>query len=96
MILAIIQGLIVLFLYFLGALVIGLALTPSILLFIRLLEATASYNEGIKAVVLGLGLAGGFFIFGLSLLLLVGFLNIGLNLRLKEGNYIHSVLNDCA
>ncbi|OGW96067.1 MAG: hypothetical protein A2Y04_00695 [Omnitrophica WOR_2 bacterium GWC2_45_7] len=87
MILTLIQGVVVLFLYFLGALVIGLALTPSILLFIKLLHVTASSNEGIKAVILGLGLAGGFFIFGLSLLVLVGILNIVLNLRLKEGDY---------
>ena len=87
MILAIMQGVIVLFLYFLGALVVGLALTPSIMLFIKLLHLTAPLNDGIKAVILGLGMAGGFFIFGLTLLILVGFLNIALNLRLKEGNY---------
>lgn len=87
MILTMIQGLMVLFLYFLGALVVGLALTPGILLFIKLLHWTVSFGAIAKAVVLGLGMAGGFFIFGLSLLLLVGFLNIALNLRLKEGNY---------
>ena len=87
MILTIVQGIVVLFLYFLGAVVIGLALTPSILLFIKLLHLTAAYSDGLKAVVLGLGIAGGFFIFGLSLLLLVGLLNSVLNLRLKEGNY---------
>jgi hypothetical protein len=85
--LAIIQGVIVLLLYFLGALVVGLALTPSIMLFIKLLHVTAPLNDGIKAVILGLGMAGGFFIFGLTLLVLVGFLNIVLNLRLKEGDY---------
>ncbi len=87
MILSIIQGIIVLFLYFLGAVVVGMALTPSIMLFMSLLDWAAPFNEGIKAVILGLGIAGGFFIFGLCLLLLVGFLNIILNLRLKEGNY---------
>ncbi|OGX24169.1 MAG: hypothetical protein A2787_03540 [Omnitrophica WOR_2 bacterium RIFCSPHIGHO2_01_FULL_48_9] len=83
----ILQGVMVLLLYFLGALVIGLALTPSILLFMKLLQATASLHEGMRALVLGLGIAGGFFIFGLSFLLLVGFLNILLSLRLKEGTY---------
>lgn len=87
MILTIIQGIIVLFLYFLGALVIGFALTPSIMLFLNLLYWTAPLSDGIKAAVLGLGIAGGFFIFGLALLVLVGFLNIILNLRLKEGHY---------
>lgn len=87
MILTVIQGLVVLSLYFLGAVVVGLALTPSILLFITLLHWTTSFNDVVKAVVLGLGIAGGFFIFGLSLLMLVGFFNIALNLRLKEGNY---------
>lgn len=87
MILAIIQGIVVLLLYFLGALVVGLALTPGIMLFIKLIHVTAPFNDGIKAVILGLGMAGGFFIFGLTLLLLVGFLNMAFNLQLKEGNY---------
>ena len=85
MVLAMIQGAIVLFLYFLGSLVVGLALTPSILLFIKLLHLTINFNEILKALILGLGIAGGFFIFGLSLLMLVGFLNMALNLKLKEG-----------
>ena len=87
MVLAMIQGAIVLFLYFLGSLVVGLAITPSILLFIKLFHLTANFNEILKALILGLGIAGGFFIFGLSLLMLVGFLNMALNLKLKEGTY---------
>ncbi len=87
MVLAMIQGAIVLSLYFLGSLVVGLALTPSILLFIKLLHFTANFSPILKALILGLGIAGGFFIFGLSLLMLVGFLNMALNLKLKEGTY---------
>lgn len=87
MALAIIQGVIVLFLYFLGALVVGLALTPGIMLFFQLIRMTTDFPDGVKAVILGLGMAGGFFIFGLTLLIIVGFLNIVLNLRLREGSY---------
>lgn len=87
MLLVMIQGIVVLFLYFLGALVVGAALTPSLMLFLRLLHMTAQAPQLMRAMILGLGIAGGFFIFGLSLLILVGFLNIVLNLRLKEGNY---------
>lgn len=87
MLLAVMQGIVVVFLYALGAMVVGFALTPSILLFLKISQMTISLNEGIRAAALGLGIAAGFFIFGLALLALVGFLNIILNLRLKEGHY---------
>ena len=85
--LSIIQGIIVLFLYALGAFVVGVALAPGILLFLKILNATMLWAAGARALALGLTIAGGFFIFGLTLLFLVGFLNIVLNLRLKEGQY---------
>lgn len=87
MIVAVIQGAMVLFLYVLGALVVGFALVPSIALFLKLLADTALYDIQTRAVVLGLGMAVGYFLFGITLLLLVGLLNIALNLRLKEGVY---------
>lgn len=85
--LSIIQGIIVLFLYVLGAAVIGAAMAPSIVLFLNILNATLLWAPWARALALGLGLAVGFFIFGLTLLVLVGFLNMVLNLRLKEGQY---------
>ena len=87
MILSIIQGVIVLVLYALGTAVIGIALAPSILIFLKVLNATLLWPQGLRALILGLTIAGGFFIFGLTLLVLVGFLNIIFNLRLKEGQY---------
>lgn len=87
MLLVIIQGLVVLLLYFLGAVVVGVALTPSLLLFFKIFNATVGMNDGWRALSFGLGIAVGYFIFGITLLLLVGLLNIVLNLRLKEGGF---------
>lgn len=87
MMLSIIQGIVVLLLYALGASVVGAALAPGILLFLKIFTATLLWSDAMRALILGLTIAGGFFLFGLTLLLLVGFLNIILNLRLKEGQY---------
>ncbi|MBF0531877.1 MAG: hypothetical protein HQL23_02145 [Candidatus Omnitrophica bacterium] len=87
MIIAIIQSIIVLCLYFLGTMVVGLSLVPSLMLFLNLLRWTAGWDILARALMLGLGMAGGFFLFGIILLLLVGLLNIVLQLRLKEGYY---------
>ncbi len=85
---AMVQGIIVIFLYFLGALVVGLALAPVLALFLNVLSMTQAWGLFPRALILGFGIAGGFFLFGLTLLLLVGLLNMVLNLRLKEGNFI--------
>ena len=84
---AIVQGIIVVFLYFLGTLVVGLALSPALALFFHLLQVTCQWAVFPRALMLGFGIAGGFFIFGLTLLFLVGFLNMLLHLRLKEGSF---------
>jgi hypothetical protein len=87
---SLVQGLIVLILYFLGALVVGLALVPSLMFILHGVQFTAGWGLGPRACVLGFGLAAGFFVFGLLLMLLVGLLNRVLGLRLKEGHYTFS------
>ncbi len=84
---AIVQGIIVVFLYFLGSLVVGAALAPTLAVFFKLLHITSSWSVFPRALMLGLGIAGGFFLFGLMLMFLVGLLNMLLNLRLKEGSF---------
>ena len=61
---AIVQGIIVVFLYFLGTLVVGLALSPALALFFHLLQVTCQWADFPRALMLGFGIAGGFFIFG--------------------------------
>ncbi|MBF0387812.1 MAG: hypothetical protein HQL20_08155 [Candidatus Omnitrophica bacterium] len=87
MVRAILQGAIVVFLYFLGALVVGAALAPALLFFFKLFYMTADWTSVPRALMLGFGIASGFFIFGLTLMFLVGFLNMALHLRLKEGAF---------
>lgn len=84
---AIVQGVVVILLYFLGTLVVGAALTPALIVFFKLLAHTSSWPLFARGLAVGLGLAGGFFIFGLTLMLLVGLLNVVLHLRLKEGSF---------
>jgi hypothetical protein len=84
---AIVQGIIVVFLYFLGSLVVGAALAPTLAVFFKLLHMTSAWSVFPRALMLGLGIAGGFFLFGLMLMFLVGLLNMVLNLRLKEGSF---------
>lgn len=87
MIVTILRGVMVLALYGLGAMVIGLALTPGIFLFMKLVIWTEPLSEWLRALCFGLGIAGGFFVFGISLLVIVGLLNMVLNLKLKEGRF---------
>lgn len=82
-----IQGLVVLGLYFLGAVVIGIALTPSLWMLMQVISMTGSINEYLRSLCIAMTMAGGFFVFGISLLVIVGLLNRVLNLRLKEGRY---------
>lgn len=79
--------LITLVLYALGALVFGLALTPALLMVRTVWLATAGGDLYRQALATSVAAAAGFFVFGVTLLCLIGLLNILLGLRLKEGSY---------
>ncbi|MEI8011926.1 MAG: DapH/DapD/GlmU-related protein [Candidatus Omnitrophota bacterium] len=87
MVRAIVQGLIVVFLYFLGALVVGAAMAPALAALLNFIHVSADWLGFQRALALGIGIAAGFFFFGLTLMLLVGLLNMILGLRLKEGSF---------
>ncbi len=73
--------------YCLGTLYFGIALTPGILLVLKAWQAGLGLNIITRCVFLGLAVAGGYFLFGLSLLVLVGASRIILGIRLEEGDY---------
>ncbi|HPB69020.1 MAG TPA: DapH/DapD/GlmU-related protein [Candidatus Omnitrophota bacterium] len=73
--------------YGMGALFFGLALVPGLTLVFRAWEATAMTTPFVRMFFLGCSLASGYFIFGLTLILLVGAFRTVFRLRLQEGNY---------
>ena len=83
-----IQVLFTLFMYLMGAVFFGLALIPSLALFFKVWNATIySTSTFFKLFSLGFTVALGYFMFGLTLVLLVGTFRTVLGLRLKEGIY---------
>ncbi len=76
-----------LFLYLMGVLIFGLSLVPSLYLIWRVWLAIEGWAVFWRLLILGFSLAGGFFLFGLSLIFIVGGLRSLLRLRLKEGVY---------
>jgi hypothetical protein len=75
-------------LYAMGAVLIGLSLFPGVMLVLRVWVNTAGFPEAApRILVLCMAIAGAYFIYGLTLIFLVGGLRTALNLRLKEGDY---------
>ena len=73
--------------YCIGTIFFGLALVPGIALFFKV-WTTVEYAPNItKFFSLGISLATGYFLFGLSLIILIGTFCMVLRLRLKEGTY---------
>lgn len=76
-----------LLMYIIGIVYFGLALIPGIAIVMK------AWNEGLlmqpvlRYALLGFALASGYFLFGFSMILLVGLTRTVLGLRLKEGNY---------
>lgn len=73
--------------YLMGTLFFGIALIPGIALVLKIWSATLLFHPVLKLLCLGLALAGGYFIFGLTLVVLVGVFRMVTGLKLKEGAY---------
>lgn len=73
--------------YLIGTVFFGIALIPGIALFFKTWSYAQSMSGIMKFLLLGLSLAGGYFLFGLTLILLVGLVRTALFIRLKEGNH---------
>lgn len=82
-----VQLLFALAMYLIGTVFFGMALVPAIALVHKAWVAGQVMAAFPRFFLLGVSLAGGYFIFGFSLILLTGLVRTGLGLRLKEGNY---------
>lgn len=82
-----VQLLFAIFMYVMGSLFFGAALVPGVALFLKVWQATLATTPIWRLFALGVALSAGFFIFGLTLIVLVGTFRTVLGLRLKEGTY---------
>ena len=82
-----VQLLFAIFMYVMGSIFFGAALVPGVALFLKVWQATVATTPILRLFSLGVTLSAGFFIFGLTLILLVGIFRTVLGLRLKEGTY---------
>lgn len=77
--------------YVVASVFFGLALVPSIAIFINVWQATLRLDLLLRVSILGVTLALGYFLFGFTLIFLVGGFRTILRLRLKEGVHpLHS------
>jgi len=74
-------------LYLLGILLMGFAAFPGAILFYQVFIATGSSPIFARILFLCFAAAAAYFLFGISLILVVGFLRTVLRLNLKEGEY---------
>ena len=76
-----------LFMYGMGAIFFGAAMIPGLALLIKVWSWSASFELLPRLFFVGVSIALGYFLFGLTLILLVGLFRTIFNLRLKEGVY---------
>lgn len=74
-------------LYLLGGLIIGLALFPVFLLMSHLMVSLSVMTTMKQLFLMALAIGMSYFIFGLSLMMIVGLLNLILQIKLKVGVY---------
>lgn len=81
------QVLLVFSLYLLGAFIIGASIFPGVFICYSIWSHTAGFGIIGRILILSFGLSISYFIFGLTMILLVGILRIIFRLNLKEGEY---------
>jgi hypothetical protein len=81
------QYLFTLFMYFLGAILLTVAVIPPIYLTFCLWQAIDPSSLFAKTLILASGLGFGYFLFGLTLVFATVLLRLILNLKLEEGEY---------
>lgn len=81
------QLLCTIFLFSVGILVMGVAVLPGVLLIYHLWGSVLFYPLILRFFLISVGLVAAFFIYGFSLILLLGLLRIIFRLDLKEGEY---------
>jgi len=81
------QLLFTIFMYLMGSIFFGLALIPGLALLTKVWAGTAGMGEVARLFYVGFVLAAGYFMFGLTLMLLVGLFRTVFRLRLRPGVY---------
>ncbi|MBD3264585.1 MAG: hypothetical protein GF375_05755 [Candidatus Omnitrophica bacterium] len=74
-------------LYCMCILYFGLALAPGLAIFIKAWQSTPAFSFMGRCLILGICIALAYFLFGLTLVLLVGITRMVLRLRLREGRH---------
>lgn len=75
------------FMYLMGSVFFGAAMVPSLALLLKILQATSTLELFPRLFYLGFTLAVGYFLFGLTLIVLVGLFRTTFRIRLKEGTH---------
>jgi len=83
----IIQIIFTLVLYVLGIVILGLAIYPGAMVLLYAWNSTEPLELGLRTLLLCFSGVAGYFIFGFSLIFIVGILRYALRLRLEEGVY---------
>lgn len=73
--------------YIMGVVFFGLALIPGVALVLKVWQLGVNFSPLIQYTLLGFSVAAGYFLFGLTLILLAGGTRTIFRLRLKEGIY---------
>ncbi len=81
------QLLFTLALYFLGVLIVGTAAFPGAVLWLWVWGKAAALSFSLRVLAVCFGFAAAYFLYGLSLIFVVGALRILFRLNLKEGSY---------
>lgn len=81
------QLLFTLFMYIMGSVFFGAALVPGLALLIKVWKETLNYDFIPRLFCLGFTLALGYFLFGITLILLVGLFRTVFRIRLHEGTH---------
>jgi len=89
----ILQPLITLIFLFIACVIYGLSLSPALLFINFILEQSAEYNLILKSIILGISIALSFFIFGISLIIIVGCIVRFLPIKPTPGIYVLSSMS---
>src|SRR4030042_174096 len=80
-------------LYGMGVIYFGLALSPGVYIVLNIWKFTSGWEQLLPArcVMLGMGVALGYFLFGLTMVFLIGLTRVAIGLGLKEG--VHNMFS---
>ena len=81
------QALFSIFMYGMGAVFFGAAMVPGLALLIKVWQWSTDFDSILRLFCVGTSIALGYFLFGLTLILLVGLFRTAFNLKLKEGSF---------